>query len=109
MLRVKDKLAKQQYVCITADIWSLPKKSYMGATCHWIDTENLSRRSVALACGRLKGAHTHERIDEMLYDINAEFGLRNASATFSRLVTKLLSGSKDFAAGYENDILIFSS
>jgi hypothetical protein len=75
MLGIKDELAKQQYVCTTADMWSLPRKSYLGVTCHWIDAESLSRKSVALACRRFKGAHTHDRIAEMLYDINAEFGL----------------------------------
>jgi transposase InsO family protein len=37
------------------------------------------------------------------------FGLRNATATFSRLVANLLSGLEDFAAGYVDDILIFSN
>jgi len=36
------------------------------------------------------------------------FGLRNAPATFSRLVSKLLHGLEDFAAAYLDDILIFS-
>jgi len=36
------------------------------------------------------------------------FGLRNAPATFSRLVTKLLLGFETFCAAYLDDILIFS-
>ena len=36
------------------------------------------------------------------------FGLRNAPATFSRLVTKLLMGLEGFCAAYLDDVLIFS-
>ena len=36
------------------------------------------------------------------------FGLKNAPATFCRLVTKLLKNLEDFAAAYLDDILIFS-
>ena len=37
------------------------------------------------------------------------FGLRNATATFSRLVSKLLRNLEEFAAGYVDDLLIFSN
>src|SRR5664279_1626082 len=37
------------------------------------------------------------------------FGCRNAPATFSRLVLKLLSGLEEFCAAYLDDILIFSN
>jgi len=36
------------------------------------------------------------------------FGLRNAPATFSRLVDKLLKGLERFCAAYLDDIIIFS-
>lgn len=36
------------------------------------------------------------------------FGLRNAPATFSRLVSKLLTGLEEFSAAYLDDIIIFS-
>jgi len=37
------------------------------------------------------------------------FGLRNAPATFSRLVVKLLQGMDDFSWAYLDDIIIFSN
>ena len=37
------------------------------------------------------------------------FGLRNAPATFQRLVNKLLSGCEGFAAAYLDDIIIYSN
>jgi len=36
------------------------------------------------------------------------FGVRNAPATFSRLVDKLLKGCERFCAAYLDDIIIFS-
>ena len=36
------------------------------------------------------------------------FGLRNAPATFSRFVSKLLTGLETFAVAYLNDVIIFS-
>ena len=36
------------------------------------------------------------------------FGLRNAPATFSRLVSKLLTGLETFAVAYLDDVIIFS-
>jgi len=75
MLVVKDELCKQERVCTTADVWSTSKRSYMGVTCHWVDADTFSRRSVALACRRFKGSHTFDRTAELLYDINKEFGL----------------------------------
>jgi hypothetical protein len=75
MNQVKDAIAEQQTVCTTADIWSTPKRSYMGITCHWIDSELLARKSAALACRRFTGAHTYDRIAEVLCDVNDEFAL----------------------------------
>lgn len=73
--QIKDTIAKVQTVCTTADVWSTPKRSFMGVTCHWIDPELLIRKSAALACRRFTGAHTYDRIAELLCDINDEFAL----------------------------------
>lgn len=71
-MELTTKLTGLRYVCTTADIWSMNKKSYMGVTAHWIDI-NLKRQSVALACRRFKGAHTYDRIALLLHSIFAEF------------------------------------
>ncbi|MCI4442764.1 MAG: hypothetical protein JHC39_04585 [Lentimicrobium sp.] len=75
MNEIKEQIAKVQTVCTTADIWSTPKRSFMGITCHWVDPELFIRKSVALACRRFTGAHTYNRIAELLCDINDEFGM----------------------------------
>lgn len=36
------------------------------------------------------------------------FGLRNAPATFSRLVTKVFKGLEEFCAAYLDDVMVFS-
>ena len=36
------------------------------------------------------------------------FGLRNAHATFSRLVTKVFKGLEEFCEAYLDDIMVFS-
>lgn len=46
----------------------------MGVTCHWVG-DNLHRKSAAIACRRLSGAHTYDKIAEMLGNIHTAFGL----------------------------------
>lgn len=35
---LKEKLAAQDYLCTTADIWSTKHRSFMGITVHWVCT-----------------------------------------------------------------------
>ena len=49
------------HVSTTADIWSSRQRSFLGVTCHWIDTDHLVRRSAALALRRFKGKHNYEK------------------------------------------------
>lgn len=41
---------------------------------HWIDN-NYKRRSAALACRRFKGAHTFDRIKDLLQEIYSDFDI----------------------------------
>lgn len=49
---LKDKLtniiSEQQWVCVTADIWSTKARSFMGMTCHWLNAQSLDRSSSTL-------------------------------------------------------------
>lgn len=47
--QLKSKLAANDFVCTTADIWSTNNKSFLGMTIHWV-TEALHRESAAIAC-----------------------------------------------------------
>ncbi|KAL7297892.1 hypothetical protein TKK_0008914 [Trichogramma kaykai] len=72
---IKDILKSVDHVCSTADVWSAPNRSFMGVTAHWMDKISLHRKSAVLACRRFKGSHTHEKITELLFDINNSFNL----------------------------------
>jgi hypothetical protein len=91
-------LADTSHVCTTADIWSTSKRSYIGVTCHWLEPETLDRRSAALACRRFAGAHTYDRIAEMLYEINNDFGLSHIKivATVSDNGANFVKAFKEF-------------
>ena len=65
-------LAAANFVCTTADIWSACHRSYMGMTVHWI-TDNLDRKSATLACKRFTGAHTYDRIAEVITEVHSSF------------------------------------
>ena len=79
---IKQQVIGQPAVCTTTDIWSCMRKSYIGLTAHWI-TDDLKRRSVALACSRVKGSHTYDIIAEHIMNIHADFGLDHSNITFT--------------------------
>ena len=67
---------KVDYVSTTTDCWSAHRKSFIGVTVHWIDS-NFKRQSAALACRRLKGSHTFELLAGAIDDIHSEYGIRD--------------------------------
>jgi hypothetical protein len=79
---IRQQLVGLPAVCTTADLWSCLKKSYMGVTAHWI-TCDLKRRSVALACRRVKGSHTYDVVAEHIMNIHSEFGLDHTNISFT--------------------------
>ncbi|CAH1115734.1 unnamed protein product [Psylliodes chrysocephalus] len=74
--KIIGQLSNCNYVCTTADIWSSKKRSFLGVTCHWID-QDLSRRSVALACRRFEGTHSFDKIGELMDEIHRAYNLDN--------------------------------
>lgn len=68
-------------ICTSADTW-ICNKSFIGVTGHWI-TNDLHRKSVALAFRRMKGSHTYDKIAEMLYDIHQEYNLSYEKICFT--------------------------
>lgn len=94
---IKKSLQNVEYVCTTADIWSSKKKSFFGITCHWI-TEDLNRKSVALACRRFSGLHSYDNIADLLDDIHSEFNLnsRKIIATSTDNASNFVKAFKEF-------------
>lgn len=94
--KVKEAIKFQNYVCTTADIWSSKSRSFMGVTAHWID-EHLERQSAALACRRLKGSHTYDKIAEMLFDINSEFEL-----SCNQIISTVTDNGSNFVKAFKD-------
>ena len=74
-------LEAASFVCTTADIWSFCHRSYMGMTVHWINDDNMERKSAALALKRFTGVHTYDRIAEFISDVHSSFNLSLTNIT----------------------------
>ncbi|KAJ6646217.1 hypothetical protein Bhyg_01428 [Pseudolycoriella hygida] len=48
-----DKYTMIQYFCLTADLWSSRRRSFLGITIHWICPLSYSRKKGVLACRRI--------------------------------------------------------
>lgn len=74
---LKTAMSEVQHIATTTDCWSARRRSYIGVTAHWIETETLQRKSCVLACRRLKGKHTFDVLAAQLEDIHTEFEIRS--------------------------------
>lgn len=72
--KLKHTISLQRYVCCTADIWSHMRKSYLGVSIHFIDS-NWERKSFILAFRYLNQRHTFDYLAECLDSIFKEFGI----------------------------------
>ncbi|XP_060857667.1 uncharacterized protein LOC132935209 isoform X1 [Metopolophium dirhodum] len=73
-----DLIAKQNFICTTADIWSCNNKSYLGMTGHFIDEHTYIRHSYILGCRRIKGSHTFLNITEIMNEITHTYNIQNS-------------------------------
>lgn len=62
-------------ICVTTDFWSCHRRGFLGMTIHMIKHDDLSRESYALACKRVKGAHTAEVIKKEFMGILNSFNI----------------------------------
>ncbi|XP_029581019.1 uncharacterized protein LOC115169493 [Salmo trutta] len=109
---LKEKLDSVQSVCTTADIWSAHNRSYIGMTCHWIEKNELERKSAALACARIRGSHTFETIAAKIHEIHLAYNIENKlQATVTDNGSNFVKVFKEFSKGdnenYEDDIVEF--
>lgn len=75
---IKREMEDIEFVCITTDIWSGRRRSFLGVTVHWIHPETLKRISRAIACQRFKGTHSFDKIYENLMNICKKVDLNSA-------------------------------
>jgi len=99
---LKSLLSSVSHVCTTAHIWSSHNRSYMGMTVHWIgDTsETYIRKSATISCRRFTGAHTYDRIAEVISAVHADFDLP---------LDKIVSTVTDNASNFAKAFVIFSA
>lgn len=70
---VTDAMRGVDHITTTTDCWSNRRRSFIGVTAHWIDSESLKRCSAALVCKQLRGSHTFGMLANALNDIHSEF------------------------------------
>lgn len=70
---LKAALGEVDFVSITADIWMVNNKSFMGVTVHWINSTLHSLLS--LACKRIRGKHAYDVIGAEIEEIHSSYGL----------------------------------
>ena len=95
---VKDAMAKVQQVATTTDCWTARRRSYIGVTAHWIDSETLDRVSAALACRRLKGRHTYDVLAAKLEEIHTEY----------EIVSKIVKTTTDNGSNFVKAFSVFA-
>lgn len=93
--KIKMILSEVHFLCTTTDIWtSRSSKSYLGMTAHWINAEN-QRQSAIVACRRLKGSHTHDKIAAAIAEIHSDFGI-----PVSKVVCTVTDNAKNFEKAF---------
>lgn len=77
---LKETLAKQKHLCVTADVWTSHAQSYLGVTVHFID-QLYNRRSYLLGFKQMKHRQTYDVLAKALDDIFQEFGITHSQIT----------------------------
>ncbi|KAL7307647.1 hypothetical protein TKK_0000331 [Trichogramma kaykai] len=104
---IMQSIADASYICLTADIWSAPTRSFMGITAHWLDKYTLRRKSAALRCQRFAGKHTHDRIAEIIAAVQAQYKMRvgQVVATVTDNGSNFVKAYKVFGSSHVPDFL----
>ncbi|XP_063062449.1 uncharacterized protein LOC134455356 [Engraulis encrasicolus] len=93
-LRVK--LSEVMSVCTTVDVWMAHRRSYLSMMCHWVDPNDLQRKSAALACSRIQDELTYDTVASKIHEVHVTYGIENK---VQAVVTN--SGSKFVPAFHE--------
>lgn len=77
---LKEILASQKHICVTADVWTSHAQSYLGATVHFID-KSFKRQSYLLGFKQMKQRQTNDVLAKALDTIFEEFGISHNQIT----------------------------
>ncbi|KAJ7303179.1 hypothetical protein JRQ81_012112, partial [Phrynocephalus forsythii] len=84
-----------EYVATTADCWLDGKKCFFEVTAHWICPTTLKREFGALACRRLRGRPTAERLAQALHHVHVQYRIHN----------KVVGTTTDSGANFRQSLL----
>lgn len=59
-------------------------RAFIGFTVHWIDPQTMQRKLNALACRRIMGSHSYDKLAEVIEQVLIEFNIQSKT---TRLVT----------------------
>lgn len=94
--QVREEISKISFLCTTADIWSGRKRSFIGITAHFIQSYDCKRKSIVLACRRFRSTHSYDKIAQILYEINADFGI-----TTNKVVATITDNGSNFIKAFK--------
>ena len=75
MAEIKRQLALVNFVGCSTDGWTAVRKSYLGYTCTWLDS-NFNRIVVAIACRRFIGSQNYATVTPHMCEIMDEFQIQ---------------------------------
>lgn len=78
--KLRELLAKQEFLCITCDVWSSHAQSYLGMTVHFID-DSLERQSFILAFRELKHKQTNKELAKEIAKVLRDYGIVTTKIT----------------------------
>ena len=58
MIRIKETLEGADNISITADVYTIYHRNYLGIIIYWMDKKSLKRWKSTIACNRIIGHHT---------------------------------------------------
>lgn len=79
-LKMIELFSKQQYLCVTFDVWTSFAVSFFGMTIHFL-TESFERRSYALSFKPLYERQTHEQLANAMQNVFDEFKIEKSKIT----------------------------
>ena len=104
---LKTQLKAASWVCTTADCWSSRRKSFLGITVHWYNSD-LERKSACLAVRRVIGKCDYEVIARLLESVYEEFEITSkVSATVTDNGSNFLKAFRLF--GTQDDVAVTST
>lgn len=100
---ITEVIEKNEWVCTTADIWGTKKRSFMGIAAHYIDSDSLERRSIALNCVEFPSPHSAERIVELLQLVYSTYNISSAkiNGTVTDNAKNFQKAFNEFGSNYD--------